>query len=81
MMSQEDRAAFSSKDLLSQSSQLVIINEEDPLILYTDSSTKAISGVLEQVQNGIEKPVIFASHALGSGHTLGSWNSYIVSRI
>ena len=34
------------KDLLSQSSQLVIMNDEDALILYTDSSTKAIGGVL-----------------------------------
>ena len=50
-MSQEGRAAFAHiKDLLSQSSQLVIMNEEDPLILYTDVSTKAIM----QVQNGIE---------------------------
>ena len=63
-MSQEGRAAFSLiQDLLSQSSQLVIMNEEDPLILYTDASTKAI-GVLMQVQNGIEKPVIFVSHAI-----------------
>ena len=43
--SQEGWAAFSHiKDLLSQSSQLVIMNEEDPLILHTDASTKG--GVL-----------------------------------
>jgi len=40
------------------------MNEEDPLILYTDASTKAIGGVLMQLQNGIEKPVIFVSHIL-----------------
>ena len=64
-LSQEGQAAFAHiKDLLSQSSQLVIMNEEDLLILYTDASTKEICGVLMQVQNGIEKPVIFISHAL-----------------
>ena len=52
-----------------QSSQLVIMNEEDPLILYTDVSTKAIGGVLMQVQKGIEKPVIFISHALSDQAT------------
>ena len=40
-MSQEGRAVFALiKDPLSQSSQLVIMNEEDPLILYTDASKK-----------------------------------------
>jgi len=65
-MSHEGRAAFSYiKDLLSQSFPLVIMNE-DPLILYTD----AIGGVLIQVQNGIEKPVIFISHTLSDQATL-----------
>ena len=41
------------------------MNEEDLLILYTDVSTKAIGGVLMQVQNGIEKPVIFISKLCG----------------
>ena len=69
-MSQEGRAAFSHiKDLLSQSSQLMIMNEEDPLILYTDASTKAIGGVLMQVQKGIEKPVIFISWSWNSMHS------------
>jgi hypothetical protein len=45
------------------------MNEEDPLILYTDTSTKAIGGVLMQVRNGIEKPVIFISHALSDQTT------------
>ena len=63
-------------DLLSQSSQLVIMNEGDPLILYTDASSKAIGGVLMQVQNGIEKTVIFVSHALSQirSHVGVSWN-------
>ena len=65
-MSQEGRKAFF---LLSQSSQLVIMKEEDPLILYTDASTKAIGSVLMQVQNGIENPVVFVSHALSDQDT------------
>ena len=69
-MFQEGRAAFAHiKDLLSQSSQLVIMKEEDPLILYTDASTKAIGSVLMQVQNGIENPVVFVSHALSDQDT------------
>ena len=44
------------------------MNEEDSLILYTDAST-AIRDVLVQVQNGIEKPVIFISHALSDQTT------------
>ena len=40
------------------------MNDEDPLVLYTDASTKAIAGVLMQIQGGIEKPCIFVSHAL-----------------
>ena len=39
-----------------------MMNEEDPLILYTDASTKAIGGVLMQFQNEIENPVIFVSY-------------------
>ena len=52
------------KDLLAKSSQLIIMNEEAPLILYTDASTRAIGSVLMQIQDGIEKPVIFVSHVL-----------------
>ena len=40
------------------------MNEQDPLVLYTDASTKAVAGVLMQIQNGMEKPCLFVSHAL-----------------
>jgi hypothetical protein len=64
-MTEEGRAVFAHiKGLLAKSSQVVIMNEEDPLFLYTDASTKSIGGVLMQLQNGIEKPVIFVSHIL-----------------
>ena len=44
-MTQKGRAAFALiKDLILNSSQLVIMNEEDPLILYTDANTRAIGG-------------------------------------
>jgi len=59
-MTHEGRSAFAHiKGLLAKLSQLVIINEKDPLILCTDSSTRALGGVLMQFQIGIEKPVIF----------------------
>ena len=40
------------------------MNEREKLILYTDTSTKAIAGVLMQIQERIEKPCLFVSHAL-----------------
>jgi len=40
------------------------MNEEDPLILYTNAGTRAIGGVLMQIQDGIENPKIFVSHVL-----------------
>ena len=68
-MTQEGRVAFALiKDLL-KSSQLVIMNEEDPVVLYTDASTRAIGDVLMQIQDGIEKPVIFVSHVLSDQAT------------
>ena len=45
------------------------MNEEDPVILYTDASTRAIGGVLMQIQDGIEKPVIFVSPVLSDQAT------------
>ena len=64
---------FPVKDLLANSAQLVIMNEEDPLLLYTDASTKAIGGILMQVQNGIEIPVIFILiSCLRSSDSLGN---------
>ena len=54
-MTQKGRAAFALiKDLILNSSQLIIMNEEDLLILYTDASTRAIGGVLMQIQDGID---------------------------
>jgi len=42
-MTQVGRATFALiKGLLAKSSLLVIMNEEDPLILYTDASTRGI---------------------------------------
>ena len=40
------------------------MNEQDQLVLYTDASIKAIAGVLMQIQEGMEKPCLFVSHAL-----------------
>jgi hypothetical protein len=40
----------------------VLINASDPLILYTDASTRVIGGVLMQVQGGRERPYVFVSH-------------------
>ena len=64
-MTQEARDAFFRvKDLFVYSAPLIIMKEQDPQLLHTDASTKTIGGVLMQVHNGVEKPVIFISHIL-----------------
>ena len=47
---------FRVKDFLVNVSQLVIMNESDPLILYTDASKVSICGVLMKGQNGVKNP-------------------------
>jgi hypothetical protein len=49
------------KEKVAHHTSRVIMNDHDPLILYTDASTKAIGGVLMQIQGGREKPCI-SSH-------------------
>ena len=69
-VTQEGRSAFALiKDLLSNSSKSVIMNEKDPLMFYTDASKRAIGGVLMLIQDGIEKSVIFVSHVLSDQAT------------
>ena len=68
-MTNEGQTAISHKRILAKSPQLVILNEEDPLILYTDVSTKAIGGVLIQLRNGIENPMIFVSYIISNQAT------------
>ena len=50
MTAEAREAIFRVKDLLVHASQLVIMNETDPLILYTETSTVSIGGVLMQEQ-------------------------------
>jgi len=40
------------------------MNKRNQLVLYTDASTKAIAGILMQIQEGMENPCLFVSHAL-----------------
>ena len=61
--------SFWVKDLLINASQLVIMNETDPLILHTDATTLSIGGVLMQEQNGVRKTVIFIAHILSDQAT------------
>ena len=63
------RCVFRVKDLLVNASQLVIMNETDSLILYTDTSTVSVDGVLMQEQNGVEKPITFIPHILSDQAT------------
>jgi hypothetical protein len=54
----------STRKALMSSMTTVILNETDPLILYTDASMVAVSGILFQVQDGVEKPAICVSKKL-----------------
>ena len=47
----------------------VLMNDYDPLILYTDASTRAVGGVLMQVQGGKERPCVFVSNTLSEQAT------------
>jgi hypothetical protein len=66
-------AFYLVKDLLAKSAKRANMNPDDPLILYTDASMKAVGGVLMQVQDGREQPCVFVSHTL-SEQASGSWN-------
>ena len=48
---------------------LAFPNNEDPFILDTDASDTAIGAALYQIQNGVERPVSFASHTLTPAQT------------
>ena len=47
----------------------VLLKASDLLILYTDALTKAVGGVLMQVQGGRENPCVFVSHTLSEKAT------------
>ena len=75
-MTEKAIAAFQIvKDQVAHHTSRVIMNAHDPLILYTDASTRDIGGVLMQVQGGREKPCVFVSHKLSDQATRWSWNS------
>ena len=70
-MSADAQKAFKNvKELLNQATTFVIMNKRDQLVLYTDASTKAIGGVLMQVDcKGVERPYVFVSHVLSDQAT------------
>ena len=57
------------KDMVMAHTTRVLMNDSDPFILYTDASTRAVGGVLMQVQGGREKPCVFVSHTLSEQAT------------
>jgi cleavage and polyadenylation specificity factor subunit 1 len=69
MTSAASRAFKHIKLVLLGHSHKVIMNEVDPLILYTDASTTSVAGVLMQVQGGVEMPCQFVSHTLSDQAT------------
>ena len=63
------RAFCRVKDQVMAYTTRVLINKSDPLILYTDASTRATGGFLMQVQGGRESPCVFVSHTLSEQAT------------
>ena len=64
-MIENARAAFwRVKDQVMAYTTRALMNASDPIILYTDASTRAIGGVLMQVQGERERPCVFFSHTL-----------------
>ena len=59
------------KDQVMTHTTRVLMNDSDPLILYTDASTRAVVGVLMQVQGGRERPCVFVSHTLRASDEMG----------
>ncbi len=59
------QAAFDNlKSLLTSAPLLAMPDSHSPLILDTDASNCAIGAVLSQVQDGVEKPIAYASRKL-----------------
>lgn len=52
------------KRCLTTAPVLAMPNDDEPFILDTDASTVSIGAVLSQVQDGVEKPVAYASRKL-----------------
>ena len=48
---------------------LTFPNNDDPFILDTDASDTAVGAALYQIKNGVERPVLFASHPLTQAQT------------
>ena len=48
---------------------LAFPNNDDPFILDTDAADTAVGAALHQIQNGVERPVSFASHTLIAAQT------------
>ena len=73
-MTRKSRAAFVHiKGLLAKSFELVIMNEEDPLILYTESFRKGIWRFLNAAAKLNRKNSDFCIiHPIGSGYSLGN---------
>ena len=54
---------------MTTTSVLAFPNNDDPFILDTDAYDTAIGAALYHIQNGVERPVSFASHILTPAET------------
>ena len=59
------------KDQVVHHTSRVLMNAHDSLVLYTDASTRAICGVLMQVQGRKEKPCVFITQVVRPSNQVG----------
>ena len=62
----QQKAFEKLKELLCSEQVLAYLNFELPFILTTDASKVAIAAILSQVQDGIERPIAFASRQMNT---------------
>jgi len=60
----QQKAFESMKDKLYTTPVLAYLNFELPFILTTDASKIAVAAILSQVQNGVERPIAYASRQM-----------------
>jgi len=64
MESKSTKSFESIKDKLCTASELAYSNFDLPFILTTDASKVAVAAILSQVQNGVERPIAYASRQM-----------------
>ena len=68
----QQKAFETMKDRLRKTPVLAYPNFDSPFILTTDASKTAVAAILSQVQDGIERPIGYASRQLNTAESVYS---------